>query len=104
MSTQFTTENSESKIQSQPIVLSATGAAHGSRIRKRRNHFPRKSLISWCARSAATRTTIRFESTVKTTVLRSARRKFSSAHWSTKLSSPTNSPLSEPAVASVRLR
>ena len=45
MSVQFTTEKSESKIQRKPIVESATGAAQGSRIRKRTNHLPRKSRI-----------------------------------------------------------
>ena len=105
-SVQFTTLKSESKIQSQPIVESATGAAHGSRIRKRKNHLPRKSRIEEVREDARRRaTTITFASSVKTIVFRSAVRKFgSSDHWSVKLSKPTKSPLSEPAVASVRLR
>ena len=81
MSVQFTTEKSESKIQRKPIVESATGAAHGSRIRKRANHLPGKSRMRKCARIAAPTTTIAFATSVKTIVFRKAVRKFSSSHW-----------------------
>ena len=47
-SVQLTTLNSESKIQSQAIVDSATGAAHGSTTRKRTIHLPRKSRTRKC--------------------------------------------------------
>jgi hypothetical protein len=104
MSTQLMTLKSESKIHSHPIVLSATGAAHGSRIRKRRIHLPRKSRTRKWESVAAPRTTMTFATTVKKIVFWSAVRKFGSCHWLVKLSRPTNSPLSAPAVASVRLR
>ena len=39
---------------------SATGAAHGSRIRKRANHLPGKSRTRKCDRVAAPTTTITF--------------------------------------------
>ena len=81
-SVQFTIEKSESKIQRNPIVESATGAAQGSRIRKRANHLPGKSRTRKCARMAAPTTTITFASSVKTIVFRKAVRKFSSDHWS----------------------
>ena len=45
-SVQLTMLNSESKIQSQPIVTATTGAAHGSTISRRTNHLPRKSRTS----------------------------------------------------------
>ena len=82
MSVQFTTEKSESKIQRKPIVESATGAAQGSRMRKRRNHLPRNSRIRKWARIDAPRMTITFASSVKTIVFLSAVRKFGSDHWS----------------------
>src|SRR2546429_4880791 len=47
-----------SKNQRKPIVVSATGAAHGRRMKKRRIHLPRKLLISACARRAAPTITI----------------------------------------------
>ena len=103
-STQFTMLNCESKIQSHPSVVSATGAAHGSRIRKRMNHLPRKSLMRKCARNAAQTTTIACETNVKRNVFRSASRKTGSSHWLAKFSSPTQSPRSEPAVAFVNAR
>src|SRR3954453_16554816 len=45
-SAQFTIEKVGSRIQVKAIVVSATGAAHGSRISRRRNHLPRKSRTS----------------------------------------------------------
>ena len=61
---------------------SATGAAHGSKIRNRRNHLPRNSRIRKWARTEAPRITIAFASSVKTIVFLSAVRKFGSDHWS----------------------
>ena len=103
-SVQFTTLKSESKIQRKPIVPSAIGAAQGSRTKKRRIQRPRKGFASWCASTPATSRTITWEMTVNITVLRSARRKFGLSQASVKLRSPTKSPLSDPAVASVMLR
>ncbi len=103
-SVQLTTLNWESRIQRKPIVLSATGAAHGSKIRNRTSQRPRKGLISRCASSPAPRRTSAWEASVKMIVFLSAVRKFGLCQASTKFWKPTQLPVSEPAVASVRLR
>ena len=103
-SVQFTTLNRESKIQSQRIVTSATGAAQGRMTRKRTNHLPRKSRTRKCESTAAPMTTITWAENVMISVFSSAVRKFWSCQASVKLSSPMNLPESEPPVASVRLR
>src|SRR5439155_306623 len=90
------TLNCESKIQRKPIVLSATGAAHGSRIRKRSSQRPRNGRRSACARIAAPMITSTCEASVKTIVFTSAVRKFELFQTSTKFCRPTHVPLSEP--------
>ena len=55
---------------------SAIGAAHGSRMKKRRIQRPRNGFASWCASTPATSRTTTWETTVKTIVFRRARRKF----------------------------
>jgi hypothetical protein len=81
-----------------------TGAAHGSTTRKRMNHLPRKSRTRKFERTAAPTTTIACDASVKTNVLRSARRKLSSCQAFVKLSNPIQLPDSEPPTASVKLR
>ena len=76
-SVQFETESVASKIQSQPIVPSATGAAQGSTTRKRRNQRPRNGFTRRWARIAAPTRTIACETSVKKIVFRNALRKFS---------------------------
>ena len=68
------------------------------------SHLPRKSRTRNAERTAAPTTTIACEAIVKISVFRSARRKFSSCQAVVKLSKPTQSPLSEPPMAFVRLR
>ena len=68
------------------------------------NHLPRKSRTRKAERTAAPTTTIACEASVKISVLRSARRKLSSCHAFVKLSKPTQFPVSEPPIASVKLR
>ena len=67
-------------------------------------HLPRKSRTRKADRTAAPITTMIWEAIVKISVLRSARRKFSSCQAVVKLSKPTQFPLSEPPIASVMLR
>ena len=67
-------------------------------------HLPRKSRTRKSDRKAAPTTTIACEASVKMNVLRSARRKFSSCQAFVKLSKPTQLPVSEPPMASVKLR
>ncbi len=68
------------------------------------NHLPRKSFTRKFERTAAPTRTIACEASVKMSVLRTARRKLSSCQAFVKLSKPTQLPLSEPPMASVKLR
>ena len=86
------------------MVERTTGAAHGSTTRKRTNHLPRKSFTRKLDSTAAPTRTMAWEASVKTSVLRTARRKLSSWTASVKLSKPTQFPVSEPPMASVKLR
>jgi hypothetical protein len=86
------------------MVESTTGAAHGSTTRKRTIHLPRKSRTRKFDRTAAPARTIACEASVKMRVFRSARRKLSSCQAFVKLSKPTQCPVSDPPMASVKLR
>jgi hypothetical protein len=86
------------------IVESTTGAAQGRITRNRTSHLPRKSRTRYADSTAAPTTTSAWDTTVKMSVFRSARRKFSSCQAFVKLSKPTQLPLREPPMASVRLR
>ena len=86
------------------MVERTTGAAQGRTTRKRTIHLPRKSRTRKFERTAAPTRTIACDASVKMKVLRSARRKFSSCQAFVKLSKPTQSPLSEPPMAFVKLR
>ena len=66
--------------------------------------MPRNGRISACARIPAEKSTITCETTVNRNVFQSACRKILLFHSAMKLCSPTQWPLSEPAVASVKLR
>src|SRR6266404_4505969 len=55
----------ESKIQSQPMLPSETGATQGSRISRRTTHFPRKSFCSETARMVARKMTTTREAIAK---------------------------------------
>ena len=68
------------------------------------NHLPRKSRTRKFERTAAPTSTMACEANVKMSVLRSARRKLSSCQAVVKLSKPTQSPVSEPPIAFVKLR
>ena len=103
-SVQLTTLYRESRSHSQPIVERTTGAAQGRTTRKRMIHLPRKSRTRKFERTAAPTRTTACEASVKMSVFRSARRKFSSSHAFVKLSKPTQLPVSEPPMASVKLR
>ena len=74
------------------IVERTTGAAQGKTTRNRTIHLPRKSRTRKFDRIAAPTTTIACEASVKTSVLRSARRKLSSCQAVAKLSKPTQWP------------
>src|SRR5436190_14566625 len=82
--------------------LSAMGAAHGSRITKRRIHLPRKFLSSACAISPAPTRTIACEMTVKTNVCQTACWKAGLLHSWRKFPRPTHLPC-RPVVAFVKL-
>ena len=68
------------------------------------NHLPRKSRTRKADSTAAPTRTTTCEASVKMSVLRSARRKLSSCQAFVKLSKPTQLPVSEPPIASVKLR
>ena len=78
------------------------GAAQGSRIRKRRIHFPRKFRSIACAISPAPTRTIACEMTVKRNVCQTACWKAGFPHSCRKLSRPTHLPC-RPVVAFVKL-
>jgi hypothetical protein len=86
------------------MVERTTGAAQGRTTRKRTNHFPRKSRTRKFERIAAPTTTTACDASVKMRVFRSARRKLSSCQAFVKLSKPTQCPVSDPPIASVKLR
>ena len=85
-------------------MVSATGAAQGRRMRKRKVQRPRKLLISACASRPATTTTTTCEMTVNRNVCQTASWKTVSWSWARKFPRPTHFPVSEPAVASVKLK
>ena len=95
---------SGSKNQRKPVVVSATGAAHGSSTRKRKPQRPRKLRTSACASTPATSSTTSCEITVKMNVFQTACRK--SVLWIrfVKFEKPALLPEREPAVACVKLR
>ena len=88
----------------EPVAVSAIGAAHGRRMKKRRTQRPRKLCTSACASSPATRMTTACEMTVKRNVCHRASRKIGFSHSRRKLVRPIHLPVSEPPVASVKLR
>ena len=101
---QLRIENVGSRIQVNAIVVRATGAAQGSRTRKRRNHLPRKSRTRAWARIPAPTTTTSCDAIVNRAVFHSAWRKIGSFHSSVKFAKPTQLPCSDPEVAFVKAR
>ena len=89
MRTQLKMLNVGSRIHWNAIVPSAIGAAHGSRIRNRRIHRPRKGCMSACARMPAPSSTITCEMIVNQNVFQSACWKIAFAHSCRKFASPT---------------
>lgn len=69
---------------------SEIGATHGSRIKKRTSHLPRKSASSAVARILASTTTKNWDTTVMTMVFRSESQNVLLSTIRRKFSSPTN--------------
>ncbi len=91
----------ESRIQSQPMLPSETGATQGRRIKRRTIHFPRKSFCSDTARMVARKMTITCETMAKRKVFPRARRKLGSSSADRKFSRPTKCPALELTVTSL---
>src|SRR5438132_11160060 len=99
----------ESKIHSQPMLPSDTGATQGKRISSRTTHLPRKFLCSAMASVLASTITSACETKAKRKVLISApprksdRRKAGSCSARRKLVAPTQCAEVEEMVTSVKL-
>src|SRR3989454_1660878 len=102
-SVQLITLNVESKIHVHAIAASDTGAAHGSRIRKRTRRRPTTAASRTNAPAVARITTRACEPTVNSTVLLRALWNCGSETIVAKLRSPTHENERLPAVAALKL-
>ncbi len=95
--------NSESSIHSQAMAARGTGVVHGSRMRNRTIHLPRKSRVSTRARILARTSTRTMVTKVMKRLFVSERRKTGSFSTARKLRRPTKSYDASPTVTSLRL-
>src|SRR5690242_10091661 len=89
-----------SSIHSQPMLPSETGATHGSRIRRRTNHLPRKSFASAIASTDDSTMTTICEMKAKRKVFLSDAQNVGSANAPRKFSKPTKCPTDDETVTS----